>query len=339
MDEFLNLRYEGTETALMVLRDKNQWNFVEKFHKLHQIEFGFKFENKSIIIDDIRVRATGMTNTRIEEYVDDQLDRIPSKVNISPPAIVQQVFFENKWLETPVYKLEDLSVGSVINGPAIIADGTQTNLITPNSNATVLASHLFIKIKKKSEKINKNDPDYIDPVFLSIFGHRFMDIAEQMGNQLRKTSVSTNVKERLDFSCALFDRDGNLVANAPHVPVHLGSMSTCIKMQSKLWEGRLSPGDSIVTNHPDVGGTHLPDITVITPAFAEGKINGKSEIIFYVASRAHHADIGGILPGSMPPNSRELYEEGAVIYSEKIVGNGLFDEGMVIKLAFTRGSC
>lgn len=158
-----------------------------------------------------------------------------------------------------------------------------------------------------------------------------MDIAEQMGNQLRKTSVSTNVKERLDFSCALFDKDGNLVANAPHVPVHLGSMSTCIKMQAKLWEGKLKPGDSIMTNHPEMGGTHLPDITVITPAFDP---KDATRILFYVASRAHHADIGGSLPGSMPPFSRELYEEGAAIYSEKLVEDGIFDEAKVVKLFF-----
>ncbi|CAI6899467.1 ANL_collapsed_G0053340.mRNA.1.CDS.1 [Saccharomyces cerevisiae] len=147
-----------------------------------------------------------------------------------------------------------------------------------------------------------------------------MDIAEQMGTQLKKTSVSTNVKERLDFSCALFDPRWNLVANAPHVPVHLGSMSTCIAAQANLWKGKLRPGDVLVSNHPDIGGTHLPDITVISPAFSEQS----GEIIFYVASRAHHADIGGILPGSVPPNSKELYEEGATIFSELIVKRGTF---------------
>lgn len=148
-----------------------------------------------------------------------------------------------------------------------------------------------------------------------------------MGTQLRKTSVSTNVKERLDFSCALFDSKGNLVANAPHVPVHLGSMSTCISAQAKLWEGKLKPGDVLITNHPDIGGTHLPDITVITPSFSS-----TGELIFYVASRAHHADIGGILPGSVPPNSKELYEEGTAIYSELVVKEGIFQEELIYKL-------
>src|ERR1700756_2624003 len=164
---------------------------------------------------------------------------------------------------------------------------------------------------------------------LSIFAHRFMAIAEQMGRALQKTSVSTNVKERLDYSCALFDADGGLVANAPHLPVHLGSMSTAVKRQSEIWRGKLKRGDVIVANHPQTGGTHLPDITVVTPAFSGDKI------IFYVASRAHHADIGGILPGSMPPLSRELYQEGAAIKSEKLVSAGRFNEERMTELLLT----
>jgi len=155
-----------------------------------------------------------------------------------------------------------------------------------------------------------------------------MSIAEQMGRALQKTSVSTNVKERLDYSCALFDSHGGLVANAPHLPVHLGSMSTCVRTQAKIWEGKLVKGDVLVSNHPEFGGTHLPDITVITPAFDS---TGK-RILFYVASRAHHADIGGILPGSMPPHSRELYQEGAAIKSEKLVSAGKFNEERMIEL-------
>jgi 5-oxoprolinase (ATP-hydrolysing) len=168
----------------------------------------------------------------------------------------------------------------------------------------------------------------VDPIMLSIFAHRFMAIAEQMGRALQKTSVSTNVKERLDYSCALFGSDGGLVANAPHLPVHLGSMSTCVRTQSKIWSGKLKPGDVIVSNHPEFGGTHLPDITVISPSF-----NG-DKIIFYVASRAHHADIGGILPGSMPPHSRELFQEGAAIKSEKLVSEGKFNEERMTELLY-----
>lgn len=165
---------------------------------------------------------------------------------------------------------------------------------------------------------------------LSIFGHRFMAIAEQMGRALQKTSVSTNVKERLDFSCAIFDATGGLVANAPHLPVHLGSMSTCVRTQAKIWEGKLKKGDVIISNHPSYGGTHLPDITLLMPAFDD-----KGEkILFYAASRAHHADIGGITAGSMPPHSRELFQEGAAIKSEKIVSEGKFNEERITELLY-----
>jgi 5-oxoprolinase (ATP-hydrolysing) len=165
---------------------------------------------------------------------------------------------------------------------------------------------------------------------LSIFGHRFMAIAEQMGRALQKTSVSTNVKERLDFSCAIFDATGGLVANAPHLPVHLGSMSTFVRRQAEIWKGQLSKGDVIMSNHPSFGGTHLPDVTLLMPAFnAAG-----DEILFYAASRAHHADIGGISAGSMPPHSRELFQEGAAVTTEKLVSEGRFDEEKVIQLFY-----
>lgn len=252
------------------------------------------------------------------------------KADLSKDAsFTQKAYFDNKWVDTAVFKIDDLPAGTIIEGPAILADGTQTNIILPNSQATILNSHIFIKINQKAAKtLSKSGYELdIDPILLSIFSHRFMDIALQMGTQLRKTSVSTNVKERLDFSCALFDSKGNLVANAPHVPVHLGSMSTCISAQAKLWEGKLKPGDVLITNHPDIGGTHLPDITVITPSFSS-----TGELIFYVASRAHHADIGGILPGSVPPNSKELYEEGTAIYSELVVKEGIFQEELIYKL-------
>lgn len=165
---------------------------------------------------------------------------------------------------------------------------------------------------------------------LSIFGHRFMAIAEQMGRALQKTSVSTNVKERLDFSCAIFDAEGGLVANAPHLPVHLGSMSTCVRRQAEMWKGRLEKGDVIISNHPSYGGTHLPDVTLIMPAFNDAG----DKILFYAASRAHHADIGGISAGSMPPHSRELYQEGAAVKSEKLVSQGRFDEEKIVQLFY-----
>jgi len=339
-EEYLNLRYQGTESGIMVPReaDKGSWGFKETFCDMHKREFGFLFD-KQIIVDDVRVRGIGKATKRDEDTVDHQIKELKTKHSIKPVSadeatMVKDVYWDKGGSKpTSIYYLDHLPVGTEVQGPAIIADGTQTNLIPPNGKALVLKTHLFVTLtkslemkheKKQTEKEASKEIT-IEPVLLSIFSHRFMDIAEQMGNSLQKTSVSVNVKERLDFSCALFDSEGNLVANAPHVPVHLGSMSTCISCQAKLWKGRLHEGDVIITNHPAAGGTHLPDITLITPAFDHEKI------IFYVAARAHHADIGGLLPGSMPPNSKELWQEGACFYSELLVKGGVFQEEMVVQ--------
>lgn len=330
-ERYLNLRYEGTETSLMILQIGDDWDFEQWFAESHKREFGFSFTGRNIVVDDVRVRATGKSNVREEDSVDTQLKncelRLVSAVNEA--SFFKNIYFDGSRVSTPVFRIDEMQYGSVIKGPAILADGTQTNVIPANYEAVVLKSHIFIRALAKSNgPTNQASDHFVDPVMLSIFSHKFMDIAEQMGVQLTKTSVSTNVKERLDFSCALFDPDGNLVANAPHLPVHLGSMSTCIAAQAKLWKNKLKPGDVLVTNHPEIGGTHLPDITVISPAFSEK--NG--QLIFFVASRAHHADIGGILPGSIPPNSTQLYEEGAAIYSEFIVKEGKFQEELITKL-------
>ena len=234
---------------------------------------------------------------------------------------------------TPVFRLGDLGQGSRIQGPAMIIDQTQTIVVVPGAVATILQSCVVIDLKKKMSAMDaatgtatSSNTVNINPIQLSIFGNRFMSIAEQMGRTLQKTAVSTNIKERLDFSCALFSPDGGLVANAPHVPVHLGSMQFAVRYQHKYWAGKLKDGDVLVTNHPSCGGTHLPDITVITPVFDKG------EIVFYVASRGHHADIGGCLPGSMPPTSTELWQEGAAIEAEKLVSGGVFNEERMTEL-------
>lgn len=339
-EEYLNMRYRGTESALMVVKpekddikkdfDENEWAFGRAFIKQHQQEFGFTLPDRDIIVDDVRVRGIGKSFEGLDKTVDQQLKEIkPQDVDSGEKQYgISEVYFEGGRQETPIYKLEDLSVGHRLRGPAILADGTQTIVVTPGANALIIETHVVINIGDEEtasgSKINSKE---VDPIMLSIFAHRFMAIAEQMGRALQKTSVSTNVKERLDYSCALFDATGGLVANAPHLPVHLGSMSTCVKRQAQIWKGKLKRGDVIVSNHPQFGGTHLPDITVITPAF-----NSKNEIIFYVASRAHHADIGGILPGSMPPHSKELFQEGAAIKSEKLVSEGHFNEDRAIEL-------
>ena len=328
-EKFLNLRYVGTSNPIMVLEQPGV-DFKTSFTNLHQKEFGFSYEEKDIIVDDIRVRSVGISHARETPSVDKQLSELEENI-VDPKTsacFYKNVFFDGQRDNTPVFKIDDLPLGCTIFGPAILVDNTQTNVVPGSAKATVLEQHIVVQILKKSKNLLQDEDDAIDPVMLSIFGNKFMAIAEAMGNQLRKTAVSTNVKERLDFSCALFDSSGALLSNAPHIPVHLGSLSTCVTFQAKLWEGKLKPGDVIITNHPSCGGTHLPDVTLITPAFKENKV------IFYVASRAHHADIGGITVSSMPSNSKYLFEEGAAIYSELIVKEGFFDEEKIRKLFY-----
>ncbi|KAL2073328.1 hypothetical protein VTL71DRAFT_10652 [Oculimacula yallundae] len=339
-EEYLNMRYRGTESALMIVKpseedaqkefEGDECAFGKAFVKQHQQEFGFTFD-RDIIVDDVRVRAIGKSFENLGKTVDQQLKEIePKDVKSGDKEYNRsKVYFGGGRIDTPIYRLEDLDVGDRIKGPAILCDGTQTIVVPPNASALIIETHVIINSEKEQHNYedSKAGKD-ADPILLSIFSHRFMAIAEQMGRSLQKTSVSTNVKERLDYSCALFDSTGGLVANAPHLPVHLGSMSTCVKRQAEIWKGRLVKGDVLVSNHPEFGGTHLPDITVITPAFDQA---GKN-ILFYCASRAHHADIGGILPGSMPPHSRELYQEGAAIKSEKLVSAGKFNEERITEL-------
>ncbi|PSR89042.1 Hydantoinase B/oxoprolinase-domain-containing protein [Coniella lustricola] len=332
-EEYLNMRYRGTESALMIIKpsaedaqehfEGDEWAFDKAFVRHHQYEFGFTLDDRDIIVDDVRQLKT------LQRH-----DVVAQKENSNA-----QVYFEGGRRGTPVYKLSDLDSGTVLKGPAMLADGTQTIVVTPNAEAVILETHVIINIAsakgkhdgdQDSAKHNDHSKREVDPILLSIFGHRFMAIAEQMGRALQKTSVSTNVKERLDFSCAIFDETGGLVANAPHLPVHLGSMGTCVKRQAEIWKGRLKKGDVVISNHPSYGGTHLPDVTLMMPAFDE---NGE-HILFYAASRAHHADIGGITAGSMPPHSRELYQEGAAIKSEKLVSEGRFNEERVVELFY-----
>ncbi|KAF4125772.1 5-oxoprolinase (ATP-hydrolysing) [Geosmithia morbida] len=342
-EEYLNIRYRGTESALMIVKPTEEeskesfggkdWEFGKAFVKQHRYEFGFNLDDRDLIVDDVRIRGIGKSFRHKDQTVDQQLQSIRKQaVTEDKKHGSQEVYFDGGRRQTPVFKLESLSIGDVVNGPAMLADGTQTIVVPPKSNALITGTHVIIDIEEETAKeTNTNVVDReADPIMLSIFGHRFMAIAEQMGRALQKTSVSTNVKERLDFSCAIFDASGGLVANAPHLPVHLGSMSTCVRQQAEIWKGRLQKGDVIISNHPSYGGTHLPDVTLLMPAFdAKGE-----KILFYAASRAHHADIGGISAGSMPPHSRELYQEGASIPSEKLVSGGKFDEKRVVELFY-----
>lgn len=343
-EEYLNMRYRGTESALMIIKpskedtkedlDGEDWDFGRAFVKHHRFEFGFTLDDRDIIVDDVRVRGIGKSFRYEEKTVDQQLKTLERQdVSAKGKHSSAEVYFEGGRLDTPIFKLGDIAVGDVVKGPAVLADGTQTIVVTPQAEAVILDTHVIINVDrdKAKDESGTDQKREVDPILLSIFGHRFMAIAEQMGMALQKTSVSTNVKERLDFSCAIFDAQGALVANAPHLPVHLGSMGTCVKRQAEIWKDDLKPGDVIMSNHPSYGGTHLPDVTLTMPAFDDKGEN----ILFYAASRAHHADIGGSKSGSMPPDSRELFQEGASIMSEKLVSEGRFDEERVVQLFYT----
>jgi 5-oxoprolinase (ATP-hydrolysing) len=333
-EHYLNMRYQGTETSMMILAPADG-DFRSEFLKRHLQEFNFNFpENRPILIDDIRVRGIGKSKETegATSGLSRELKTLKFLKTVPKMHALKTVFFKNHGSrDTPVYILDTLQPGTLIEGPAIILDSTQTLVVVPESIAKILTSHVVIDINSLSK--HQLSDTVIDPASLSVFGHRFMSIAEQMGRALQNTSVSLNIKERLDFSCAIFGPDAGLVANAPHVPVHLGSMSYAVKYQHEVRKGQLSPGDVLVSNHPEAGGTHLPDITVITPVFdKEGK-----EILFYVASRGHHTDIGGLGGTSMPPNSTELWQEGAAIKSFRLIRNGVFDEDGITRILLEPG--
>lgn len=308
---WLNLRYQGTDTAMMIPRSDAE-SFEQQFRARYRREFGFDLADREILVDDLRVRGIGKTAGT------GQRPPLPAKTQPTPPATHTRCWFDGAWRRTPVFLLEAMGPAETVPGPAILINNTSTILVDPSSRAVITEfGDVEINVPARGAQPVGTEAD---PVQLSLFGNRFMSIAEQMGRALQRTAVSTNIKERLDFSCALFDGDGSLVANAPHLPVHLGAMGEAVRRQIRRQGNSLNSGDTLVTNHPTAGGSHLPDITVITPVIKNGRP------VFFVANRGHHADIGGISPGSMPPFSQSLSEEGVCIESFKLVENGVFQE-------------
>jgi 5-oxoprolinase (ATP-hydrolysing) len=332
----VHLRYEGSDTALIVdFGDVAAMR--EAFEEAHRQRYGFIVEDKALIVEAVSVEVVGKTDVPDEPVI----SRRDSLTPVSVATV--QMYAADAWNETPVFKRENLQPGDCISGPAIIVEATGTNAIEPGWSAELSdRNHLILKrtadINPKS-KI-QNPESKADPVMLEIFNNLFRAIAEQMGITLQNTSSSVNIKERLDFSCAIFDGNGQLVANAPHIPVHLGSMSESVKSLIDAHGDSLKPGDVYVLNNPYNGGTHLPDITVITPVFSELKTQNlldtatltKPKPLFYVASRGHHADIGGITPGSMPPNSVNVEQEGVLIDNFQLVSEGNFREKELLEL-------
>lgn len=324
LEPYLHLRYVGTDCALMVsplpgdsANACRHGDFYAAFVNRYKNEFGFTLSERDVIVDDVRVRGVGLSDVP-ENAV------LPSGKDVRPfIEKTVKVYFDGGYQDTAVYLLEKLLPGQIIPGPSIIMDSLSTILVEPNCRAEI-TEHGDIQIIIGTGKPKRVTTD-LDSIQLSIFSHRFMSIAEQMGRVLQRTSISVNIKERLDFSCALFGPDGGLVSNAPHIPVHLGAMQETVQYQMKVRGDTLKPGDVVLANHPKAGGSHLPDLTVITPVFHE---SGPRPILF-VASRGHHADIGGLTPGSMPPHSVSLSQEGAAFKSMLLVDGGTFNEKLL----------
>ena len=312
------IRYQGSDSSLEIdFADATALS--QAFTEKHQQLFGFASKDKELIVESISVEAVGILKQP------KSCKRTSSTTEAAPASRIK-FFSGSKWHESPVYQRQDLAPNQVINGPAMIIEDTGTNIVEPGWQATTTnEGHLVLTTMNAATSVPTTNEDQLstpNPVKLELFNNLFMSIAENMGVTLQSTSHSVNIKERLDFSCALFDGQGNLIANAPHIPVHLGSMGDSIRSVIAATKGKLKPGDIYALNNPYNGGTHLPDITVVTPVFPAQH----NEPVFYVASRAHHADIGGITPGSMPPMSRSIEEEGVLIDNFLLVSDGNFQE-------------
>ena len=318
----VHLRYDGTDSALVVgygSRDE----MVRAFETAYRTRYSFLMPDRGLIVEAVSVEAVGGSDAFAERAPDSAPRTGPPQ-----PADTVDVFTGGRRHRTPVFRREALRPGDRIDGPAIIAEANATTVVEPGWRAEVTRlDHLVLERvapRPRTTAIGTN----VDPVMLEIFNSLFMSIAEQMGFALANTAYSVNIKERLDFSCALFDPDGNLIANAPHMPVHLGSMGESIKTVIRENRGTMRPGNVYVLNAPYNGGTHLPDITVITPVYDDAG----SRVVFYVGSRGHHADVGGITPGSMPPDSRTVDEEGVLIDNFLLVEQGRLREAETVAL-------
>jgi len=317
----VHLRYEGTDSALIVDYGARA-DIVANFEAAHKQRYGFTVPDKALIVEAVSAEVVGET-----ERAEDPVLEVTAEGSPEPVGRVE-MHTGGEGHDAPVYDREAMEPGHVVDGPAVIKETTATTVIEPGWRAEITErNHLVMTRAVPMERAHAVGTE-VDPVMLEVFNNLFMSIAEQMGSTLEKTSYSVNMKERLDFSCAIFDQYGDLIANAPHMPVHLGSMSESIRAVIRQNEGAMAPGDVYVLNAPYNGGTHLPDITVITPVFDEAG----EEILFYVGSRGHHADVGGITPGSMPPDSRTVEEEGVLLDNFKLVDRGTFREEALVEV-------
>ncbi|MBK7659345.1 MAG: hydantoinase B/oxoprolinase family protein [Betaproteobacteria bacterium] len=336
----VHLKYEGTDTALPVpLGDADSMR--DSFERQYRSRFSFLMPGRALVAEAVAVEAVARTEAPAESG--------GSTAGGKPalPMARAPMTTGGERHDTPVFDRDALVPGQCVAGPAILAERNATTVVEPGWVAESRAGGALVLRRVVAREARYAAGTKADPVMLEVFNNLFMSIAEQMGVRLAQTAYSVNIKERLDFSCALFDADGNLIANAPHMPVHLGSMGESIRTVIAKNAGKMKPGDVYVLNDPYNGGTHLPDVTVITPVFLDGvdcesqpirvqdvglpalRDHGSSAVpkpLFYVGSRGHHADIGGITPGSMPPFSKTIEEEGVLLDNVLLVENGLMRE-------------
>ena len=319
----IHLRYAGTDAALPVgLPDGgNAAGLRATFEAAHRRRFGFVVADRDLIAEAVSVEAVGGTERPADSVIP------PADGPPAPPLRPGRAFMNGAWHDTPVFAREHLRPEHLIPGPAIVSEPTATTVVEPDWQAELHPTGSLLLTRRRPRQSRAAAGTAAEPVLLEVFNNLFMSIAEQMGASLANTASSVNIKERLDFSCALFAPDGSLVANAPHVPVHLGSMGESIKSVIAATRGRMRPGEAYVLNAPYNGGTHLPDVTVMTPVFEHDPEGGRPpRILFYVASRGHHADIGGRTPGSSPPDSTTIHQEGVLIDNVRLVAGGRLRE-------------
>jgi 5-oxoprolinase (ATP-hydrolysing) len=311
-----HLKYDGTDTALLVPLGTVE-SMRAEFERQYRNRFSFLMPDRALIVEAVSAEAVARADA--PESVAPVETGAQSQAQAAARVAMTSGGSPHR---TPVFIREHLKPGARIPGPAIIAERNATTIVEPEWEARVTEQDHVVLERTRSRSTRYALGTRADPVMLEVFNNLFMSIAEQMGVRLAQTAYSVNIKERLDFSCALFDAEGNLIANAPHMPVHLGSMGESIKTVIRENAGKMKPGDVYVLNDPYNGGTHLPDVTVISPVFDEAGAN----ILFYVGSRGHHADIGGITPGSMPPFSKTIEEEGVLLDNVKLVEGGRMRE-------------
>ena len=315
------LRYKGSDTALEVTAD-DYHPVTSAFEELHRTRFGFASPETPIVLESIQVEAIGRSG--LSETLADQ----PGAASAGPsghphPLARHEASFEGQTVDTPFYDRADLGPGTALDGPVVIVDPHSTTVVEPGWAAVVAAGGELVlnRVVPRPEAAVGTEAD---PVMLEIFNNLFMNVAEQMGVALENTAASVNIKERLDFSCAIFDPNGELIANAPHMPVHLGSMDMAVKAIIARHPD-MAPGDAFITNAPYNGGTHLPDVTVVMPVFDTDGV----EVLFFTASRGHHADIGGSTPGSAPAHASDISEEGVLFDGEVLARGGRFQEAEI----------